>query len=139
MSAATRLNWGIRLFFSEFVRVSLARPSQALFLGRTVLRQMAAARLRTRWAREGLQVPPIAIFSITNRCSLRWKRQDTQRLTASDMPISWSLTTRLTLASAFFLLMASTVDAAMKASTNFVRTKPPRAEKKTTCPVVLQL
>ncbi len=28
----------------------------------------AAARRRARLAREGLTVPPIAIFSITNRC-----------------------------------------------------------------------
>ena len=31
------LNRGIRIFFSEFVRVSLARPAHALFFGRTVL------------------------------------------------------------------------------------------------------
>ena len=39
MSAATRLNWGLRFFFSEFVRVSLRRPRQALFFARTVLWQ----------------------------------------------------------------------------------------------------
>ena len=66
MSATTRLNWGLRLFFSEFVRVSLRRPSQALFFGRTVLWQGGAARRRARCAAEGLHVPPIAIFSITN-------------------------------------------------------------------------
>ena len=32
------LNRGLRIFFSEFVRVSLARPAQALFFGRTFLR-----------------------------------------------------------------------------------------------------
>jgi MoaA/NifB/PqqE/SkfB family radical SAM enzyme len=67
------LNRGIRIFFSEFVRVSLRRPAQALFFGRTVLRQLAAARRRARLAREGLHVPPIAIFSITDRCNLRCK------------------------------------------------------------------
>ncbi len=66
VSAATRLNWGLRIFFSEFVRVSLRRPSQALFFARTVLWQSAAARVRARLAREGLTVPPIIIFSITN-------------------------------------------------------------------------
>ena len=72
-SATTRLNQGLRIFFSEFVRVSLAHPSQALFFARTVLWQGAAARRRARCAREGLTVPPIAIFSITNRCNLRCK------------------------------------------------------------------
>jgi hypothetical protein len=38
--------------------VSLRSPRQALFFARTVLWQGKAARLRTRWAREGLQVPP---------------------------------------------------------------------------------
>lgn len=63
------LNRGLRIFFSEFVRVSLARPAHALFFGRTVLRQLGAARRRARLAREGLTVPPIVIFSITNGCS----------------------------------------------------------------------
>ena len=62
------LNRGIRIFFSEFVRVSLRRPAQALFFGRTVLRQLGAVRRRARLAREGVHVPPIVIFSITNGC-----------------------------------------------------------------------
>ena len=69
-SSAARLNQGLRIFFSEFVRVSLRHPGRALFFARTVLWQGAAARRRARLARrEGLHVPPIAIFSITNRCS----------------------------------------------------------------------
>ncbi len=72
-SAAAQLNKGLRIFFSEFVRVSVRRPSQALFFARTVLWQGRAARLRARHAAEGLTVPPIAIFSITNRCNLRCK------------------------------------------------------------------
>jgi hypothetical protein len=68
MSATTRLNQGLRIFFSEFVRVSLRHPSQALFFARTVLWQGSAARRRARMGREGVHVPPIAIFSITNGC-----------------------------------------------------------------------
>ena len=68
---ALKLNWGLRIFFSEVVRVSLRRPSQAAFFARIVLRQAGAARRRAREAREGLTVPPIVIFSITNRCNLR--------------------------------------------------------------------
>ena len=64
--SASLLNRGLRIFFSEFVRVSLAQPALALFFGRTVLRQLGAARRRARLAREGLTVPPIVIFSITN-------------------------------------------------------------------------
>ena len=70
MSATSKLNQGLRIFFSEFVRVSLRHPSQALFFARTVLWQGAAARRRAQLARrEGLHVPPIAIFSVTNGCS----------------------------------------------------------------------
>ena len=71
ISSTTRLNQGLRIFFSEFVRVSLRRPSQAPFFARTVLWQGAAARLRACQAREELTVPPIAIFSITNGCNLQ--------------------------------------------------------------------
>jgi len=68
---ALKLNWGLRIFFSEFVRVSLKHPSQALFFARTILWQSRAARRRAAEARAGVHVPPIAIFSITNRCNLR--------------------------------------------------------------------
>jgi len=70
---AFKLNQGLRIFFSEFVRVSLRRPSQAAFFARTILWQAGAARRRARVAAEGITVPPIAIFSITNRCNLRCK------------------------------------------------------------------
>ena len=71
MSATAHLNQDLRIFFSEFVRVSLRLLSPALFFARTVLWQGRAARLRARMAREGLTVPPFAIFSITNGCNLR--------------------------------------------------------------------
>ncbi len=67
------LNQGLRVFFSEFVRVSLRHPAQALFYGRTVRWQVQAARRRSAAARQGLDVPPIAIFSITNACNLACK------------------------------------------------------------------
>jgi hypothetical protein len=60
-----KLTLALRVFFSEFVRVSLRRPSQAAFFARTILWQAAAARRRVA---EGITVPPIAIFSITNGC-----------------------------------------------------------------------
>ncbi len=73
MSSAARLNQGLCIFFSEFVRVSLRRPRQAPFFDRTALWQGRAARRRAAEAREGVHVPPIAIFSITNGCNLRCK------------------------------------------------------------------
>ncbi len=79
-SSMARLNLGLRIFFSEFVRVSLRHPAQALFFARTVAWQAAAARRRSREARDGLHVPPIAIFSITNRCNLRCRGCDAQAI-----------------------------------------------------------
>ena len=61
----------LRNFFTNIARVSVTRPGQALFFAKTVLRQMKAARVRSGFARQGLTVPPIVIFSITNRCNLR--------------------------------------------------------------------
>jgi MoaA/NifB/PqqE/SkfB family radical SAM enzyme len=72
-SAVSKLNLGLRIFFSEFVRVSIRHPSQALFFARTIFWQAGAARRRARVAAEGVTVPPIAIFSITNRCNLKCK------------------------------------------------------------------
>ena len=89
-STTSKLNLGIRIFFSEFVRVSLRHPGQALFFVRTVLWQGGAARRRAREARGGLHVPPIAIFSITNGCNLRWAGRRTRSVIDPSSP-SWHL------------------------------------------------
>jgi MoaA/NifB/PqqE/SkfB family radical SAM enzyme len=86
MSATSKLNQGLRIFFSEFVRVSLRHPSQALFFARTIFWQAAAARRRVRWATDGITVPPIAIFSITNRCNLRCKGCYAQAIRGENAP-----------------------------------------------------
>ena len=52
------MNKGLRIFFSEFVRVSLSHPSQTLFYGCTVLWQMTATRKRAAVAREGCMSRP---------------------------------------------------------------------------------
>lgn len=67
------LNRGLRVFFSRFVRTSLSHPRQALFFLATVIRQLRAMIRRGREARGGVHVPPIVIFSVTNRCNLRCK------------------------------------------------------------------
>jgi len=67
------LNRGLRVFFSQFVRASLTRPKLAVFFAATVVRQLLSARMRAKWKKHGLHVPPIVIFSITDRCNLRCK------------------------------------------------------------------
>lgn len=79
------LNRGLRVFFSQFVRVSLSSPGSAWHFLKMLAWQVQAARLRRRRARGGLHVPPIAIFSITNRCNLRCKGCYAQAIRA-DVP-----------------------------------------------------
>jgi MoaA/NifB/PqqE/SkfB family radical SAM enzyme len=63
----------LRRFFQDALRISLRSPRQALFFLRTIGWQVRAARVRARWKREGLHVPPVMIFSITHRCNLHCK------------------------------------------------------------------
>ncbi|HUX21980.1 MAG TPA: radical SAM protein [Spirochaetia bacterium] len=87
------LNLGLRVFFSEFVRVSLGHPRRAMHFAVMVIHQLKAARVRSRWARKGLHVPPMTIFSVTNRCNLHCKgcyaqaisREAEEELSASEM------------------------------------------------------
>ncbi|OGD31214.1 hypothetical protein A2V94_05030 [Candidatus Atribacteria bacterium RBG_16_35_8] len=56
--------------FKDALRVSLKKPSSALFFIKTIINQRRAHRSRTKWIKSGLQVPPVIIFSITNKCNL---------------------------------------------------------------------
>ena len=67
------LNKALRIFFKDAVRVSLKNPSHAYYFLQTLRNQQKASRLRANWAKQGLQVPPVMIFSITNRCNLHCK------------------------------------------------------------------
>jgi MoaA/NifB/PqqE/SkfB family radical SAM enzyme len=57
-------------FFWSGVTVSLARPGQAWRFVRTIAWQATAARTRKAWAKRGVKVPPIVIFSVTHQCNL---------------------------------------------------------------------
>ena len=67
------LNEALSVFFKDALRVTLKNPIQAYFFLRTIKWQKKAARVRSKWEREGIHVPPILIFSITNRCNLHCK------------------------------------------------------------------
>jgi MoaA/NifB/PqqE/SkfB family radical SAM enzyme len=64
------LNKALRIFFKEAVKVCLKNPGQSVYFLQTVRNQNRSARLRAGWKKQGLSVPPIMIFSITNRCNL---------------------------------------------------------------------
>jgi MoaA/NifB/PqqE/SkfB family radical SAM enzyme len=67
------LNKALRIFFKDAAKVSIKDPSHAFYFLQTARNQQKASRLRATWGRQGLQVPPIMIFSITNRCNLHCK------------------------------------------------------------------
>ncbi len=73
MNYVNPLNQSLKVFFGDALRVSLTRPSQAYYFFRTVRWQRKAARTRAYWKQNGIHVPPIMIFSITNRCNLHCK------------------------------------------------------------------
>lgn len=62
----------VRFFRSALFRIHVS-PTASRFLVATVLHQRAAAARRAGWARQGIQVPPLMIASITNRCNLQCK------------------------------------------------------------------
>jgi MoaA/NifB/PqqE/SkfB family radical SAM enzyme len=67
------LNDALKVFFKDALKTSLRNPKQAYHFFRTIRWQMKAARIRSQWAKQGVPVPPILIFSITNQCNLDCK------------------------------------------------------------------
>ncbi len=59
--------------FKDALRVSIRKPSTALFFLKTIVNQRRAHRRRMEWIKKGIQVPPVIIFSITNKCNLNCK------------------------------------------------------------------
>jgi 2-iminoacetate synthase ThiH len=77
------LNKSLRVFFKDALRITLKNPIQAYFFFRTIQWQRKTARARTKWTRQGVPVPPIIIFSITNACNLQCKGYYAQALERS--------------------------------------------------------
>ncbi len=69
-SSPGQLNGALRVFFKNGIRVALSHPRQALPFARAVLRLRKAARRRALLKSRGTTVPPIVIFSVTDRCNL---------------------------------------------------------------------
>ncbi len=82
------LNKSLKVFFSTAWRITLKRPGQAYFFFKTVQWQRKAAKVRAEMDKQGIHVPPIIIYSITERCNLRCKgcyAQSLHNLTAPEM------------------------------------------------------
>ena len=67
------LDKSLRVFFMNAAKTCVRNPGQAYAFLNTVLQQRKAARVRADYAKQGIHVPPMMIFSITNRCNLRCK------------------------------------------------------------------
>jgi MoaA/NifB/PqqE/SkfB family radical SAM enzyme len=67
------LNGSLSTFFRTFLKAAITDPAQASFFAKTIRWQRRAAKRRGALAKEGLHVPPIMIFSVTNLCNLNCK------------------------------------------------------------------
>jgi MoaA/NifB/PqqE/SkfB family radical SAM enzyme len=65
-----QLNDSLGIFFGDMLKAALTSPATAKFYVDTLRWQREAAQKRDRLEKDGLHVPPIIIFSITNRCNL---------------------------------------------------------------------
>jgi MoaA/NifB/PqqE/SkfB family radical SAM enzyme len=68
-----KVDRSLGVFFGDALRVSLRHPKQAWFFGRTIWWQWRAAWRRAGWRKGGLMVPPIILWSVTDRCNLHCK------------------------------------------------------------------
>jgi MoaA/NifB/PqqE/SkfB family radical SAM enzyme len=67
------MDHSIRSMFKDALRIVWRNPALAWFVLRMVIKQRRAARLRARWERKSVHVPPFMIVSITHRCNLHCK------------------------------------------------------------------
>ncbi|MDD4876966.1 MAG: radical SAM protein [Dehalococcoidales bacterium] len=78
----------LRVFFKDALWATLTNPRQAYFFLRTIRWQQKAAGSRSYWEKQGIHVPPIMIFSITNKCNLHCKgcfNQSIRKLTETEL------------------------------------------------------
>jgi len=69
-SATAIMNDALGVFFKDAVRITLKDPRQAVAFVKTANYQRKAAKVRSRFAEDGLAVPPIILISVTDRCNL---------------------------------------------------------------------
>lgn len=63
----------VKRFFWNACWLNLRNPAQAYLFLRIVRSQIKSTRVRAKLEQEGVHVPPIIIYSITNRCNLHCK------------------------------------------------------------------
>ena len=63
-------NANFRLGLKQILKFSIQNPRMAAFMAGELGRFYLADRRRKRWARQGVQVPPMLIYSVTGKCNL---------------------------------------------------------------------
>jgi MoaA/NifB/PqqE/SkfB family radical SAM enzyme len=72
-SSPRPLDGALRVFYKGAIRVALSSPRQAAAFVRALFWLGESVRRRAAWRRRGVPVPPIIIFSVTDRCNLSCK------------------------------------------------------------------
>ena len=67
------LKRSLTVFFKDALRVAFTNPSQAFVFLRTLIWLKRASKKREILKAQGVEVPPIIIWSITNQCNLQCK------------------------------------------------------------------
>jgi MoaA/NifB/PqqE/SkfB family radical SAM enzyme len=104
------LNKALRIFFRDAVKVSPRNSVQSLYFLQIVRDQQRAARRRTFWRKQGIPVPPILIFSITNRCNLHCQGcyhealRDSSKPEMSEQELNRTIGQAIDLGISFFVL-----------------------------------
>jgi MoaA/NifB/PqqE/SkfB family radical SAM enzyme len=65
-----RFDSNILMQFRKAAQIALKTPAQLPFFTKALLNQSRAVSLRKKLSKQGVQVPPLLIISITNRCNL---------------------------------------------------------------------
>jgi MoaA/NifB/PqqE/SkfB family radical SAM enzyme len=73
LDSTHQFNQNILAGYHNVIRFSLRNPGMAWFMFRTLAYYRAASRRRERWAVQGIRVPPMLIYSITQSCNLSCK------------------------------------------------------------------
>lgn len=64
------MNKGVERVVSEAVRATLKNPEESIFMGKFALASKKASKRRAEFKKEGTNVPPFLIASITSSCNL---------------------------------------------------------------------
>ncbi len=69
-SGLNPLDKSLYIFFTDALRITLKKPSQAISFIKSLAWLRKAAKIRKKWKKQGYLIPPILMLSVTNECNL---------------------------------------------------------------------